>query len=199
MAGARYQCSAGDRVLNLLAQLGISTPSFVLGLLSVLVFADWLGWFPVSGMLSAIGDGGAMDLLSHLILPMASLGLVTSAMIARAARDAALDALQQETIAMARVRGVGEQSIYRTHVRRRVVAGLVPVVGSQIGFLICGAVYIETIFQWPGLGRLLVDAVAARDIPLVQGGVLIVAVITILVTLLVDLIRLWLAPRAGKL
>jgi len=195
LSAARYQRFVSGRDLRLLVLLGISTQPILLGLLSILVLAVWLGWFPVSGMLYAFGDGGLLDLLSHLTLPTLSLSLVAGAVIARAAWAATADVLQQWPIAMARARGVREGSIFRVHVYRTVLPRLVPVIGSQVGFLIGSAVYIETIFQWPGLGRLLVDAILVRDIPLVQGVLLDLAAFYVLVTLAADLVHLWLDSR----
>lgn len=195
VSAARYQRLVSDRDLRLLVLLGISTQPILLGLLSMLVLAVWLCWFPVSGMLYAFGDGGVLDLLSHLVLPTLSLALVPGAVIARVAWAAAADVLQQEPIAMARARGVGEGRVFKGHVYRTVLPRLAPVIGLQIGFLIGGAVYIETIFHWPGLGRLLVDAVLIRDIPLVQGVLLVLAAFYVMAILVVDLVQLRLDSR----
>ncbi len=195
LSAARHQRRIGDRLLRLLILLGISTPSLLPGLLLVLVFAVWPGWFPVSGLHSAFGDGGPWDLLSHLLLPVLSLALAAGAVIARTTRSAAVEIMQQDPIRMARARGIGERRLHRVHVLKGVLGRLVLEVGWLAGFLIGGALYIETIFQWPGLGRLLVEAVGVRDIPLIQGVILVLTVLYLLVRLLADLVHRWLDPR----
>lgn len=195
LAAARQRRRSGRWTFGLLVLLGVSTPSFVVGLLFVLVFAVWPGWLPISGLSSAFGSGGAAERLSHLVLPVLSLALVAGAVIAREARAAALDVRRSEPIRLARLNGIGERRIARGPVLRAVLSRVVPLIGLQAGFLIGGAVYVETIFEWPGLGRLLAEAVVARDLPLVQGGILVLAVVYLLVTLAADLAGLWLDPR----
>jgi peptide/nickel transport system permease protein len=176
-----------DRLVTLGVLLGISIPSFWLGLLLILVFAVWLGWLPASGMSTVWLDGHAPgDLLRHLIMPTLSLSLVAAGVIGRIGRAAAIDVLGAEHIRLCRARGIGERRIVLVHGVKGVLARIVPVIGLQAGFLIGGAVYVETIFQWPGLGRMLVDAIAARDLPLVQGGVLVLASAYVLVNLAAD-------------
>ena len=180
-----------DRLVTLGVLLGISIPSFWLGLLLILVFAVWLGWLPASGMTTVWSDAGglrgAADVARHLILPSLSLALVAGGVIGRLTRGAAIDVLAAASIRMARARGIPEHRVLLVHALKAVLARMTPVIGLQAGFLLGGAVYIETIFQWPGLGRLLVDAIAARDLLLVQGGVLVLAVAYVLVNLAADL------------
>lgn len=180
-----------DRLVTLGVLLGISIPSFWLGLLLILVFAVWLGWLPASGMTwvwsNAGGLGAAPDIARHLLLPTLSLALVAGGVIGRLTRGAAIDVLASAPIRMARARGIPERRILLVHTLKSVLARMVPVIGLQAGFVIGGAVYIETIFQWPGLGRLLVEAIAARDLLLVQGGVLLLAAAYVLVNLVADL------------
>jgi peptide/nickel transport system permease protein len=176
-----------DRLVTLGVLLGISIPSFWLGLLLILVFAVWLGWLPASGMATVWRDGQSPgDLLRHLILPTLSLSLVAAGVIGRVGRSAAIEVLGAEHIRLCRARGISERRILLIHGLKGVLARIVPVIGLQAGFLIGGAVYVETIFQWPGLGRMLVDAIAARDLLLVQGGVLILASAYVLVNLAAD-------------
>jgi len=176
--------------------LGISIPSFWLGLLLILLFAVWLGWLPASGMTTVWADAvSPAEVLRHLVLPVASLSLVAAGVIARIGRGAAIDVLTAEHIVMCRARGITEHRIVLVHALKGVAARMMPVIGLQAGFLIGGAVYIETIFQWPGLGRLLVDAIAARDLLLVQGGVLVLASAYVLVNLAADLLQHALDPR----
>jgi peptide/nickel transport system permease protein len=132
---------------------------------------------------------GAGDVLRHLLLPTLSLALVAAGVIGRLARSAAIDMLGAEHIRLCRARGITEPRILLLHGLKGVLARTTPVIGLQAGFLIGGAVYIETIFQWPGLGRLLVEAIGARDLLLVQGGVLVLAAAYVVVNLAADLIQ----------
>ncbi|MCG6943562.1 MAG: ABC transporter permease [Thiohalocapsa sp.] len=185
---------ATDRLVTLAVLLGISLPPFWLGLLLILLFGVWLGWLPVSGMATAwlVGTDAApavmwLDVLRHLLLPSLSLALVAAGVIGRIGRGAALDVLAADHIRLCRARGLSERRILLVHVLKGVLARVMPVIGLQAGFVLGGAVYIETIFQWPGLGRLLVDAIAARDLLLVQGGVLVLATAYVMVNLAADL------------
>lgn len=188
-----------DRWITVLVLLGISVPSFWLGLLLILLFAVWLGWLPASGMTlvwsDATGWAAAADVARHLVLPALSLACVAGGVLGRLSRGVAIDVLASAPIRMARARGLPERRVIWRYALKSVVARMVPVIGLQAGFLIGGAVYIETIFQWPGLGRLLVDAIAARDLLLVQGGVLLLASGYVLVNLAADLIQHLLDPR----
>jgi len=190
---------ATDRLVTLAVLLGISLPAFWLGLLLILLFAVWLGWLPASGMTTVWLDdqGWAVlpDLLRHLLLPALSLALVAAGVIGRIGRAAAIDVLAADHIRLCRARGIAGHRILLVHALKGVLARIMPVIGLQAGFLIGGAVYIETIFQWPGLGRMLVDAIAARDLLLVQGGVLVLAVAYVLVNLGADLLQHWLDRR----
>lgn len=183
-----------DRLVTLAVLLGISIPPFWLGLLLILLFAVWLGWLPASGMVTpwlAGGEAGAMllaaDVARHLLLPSLSLALVAAGVIGRIGRGAALEVLAADHIRLCRARGLTQRRILLVHALKGVLARVMPVIGLQAGFVLGGAVYIETIFQWPGLGRLLVDAIAARDLLLVQGGVLVLAAAYVLVNLATDL------------
>jgi len=182
---------ATDRWVTLGVLLGISIPSFWLGLLLILLFAVWLGWLPVAGMTSvwsnAEGLAAVPDVARHLLLPTLSLALVAGGVLGRLTRGAAIDVLASAPIRMARARGIPERRVLGVHALKSVLARMTPVIGLQAGFVIGGAVYIETIFQWPGLGRLLVEAIAARDLMLVQGGVLVLASAYVLVNLAADL------------
>ncbi|MGD8619537.1 MAG: ABC transporter permease [Gammaproteobacteria bacterium] len=184
-----------DRLLTSAVLLGISTPQFWLALLLILVFAVWLGWAPVSGMFAVYGGGGPLDLLRHLVLPATSLAVVVTGVLARFARTLMLDELSQNYVQMARARGLSERRVVYRHAFRNMLGRIMPVIGLQTGFLLGGAVYIETVFQWPGMGRMLVDAIATRDLPLVQGGVLVMALAYVLVNLLADVLQHLLDPR----
>ena len=184
-----------DRLLTLIVLIGISTPSFWLGLLLILLFAVELRWLPASGMYAVYGGGGLHDLLRHLILPALTLSVVATGVLARMTRSAMLEVLRQDFIRTARAKGVSETRVLYVHAFRAALVSIVPVIGVQAGFVLGGAVYIETVFQWPGVGRMLVQAISTRDVLLVQGGVVLVASAYVLFNLLADLGQHWLDPR----
>jgi peptide/nickel transport system permease protein len=184
-----------DRLLTLLVLVGISTPSFWLGLVLTLVFSVWLNWFPASGMRAPYGASGAMDVLRHLALPALTLAVVAAGVIARLTRAGMLEVLRQDFVRTARAKGVREARVVVRHAFRAALVNLVPVIGIQAGFVIGGAVYIETVFQWPGIGRMLVEAISTRDVLLVQGGVLVMAVVYVLINLVADVVQHALDPR----
>jgi peptide/nickel transport system permease protein len=186
-----------DKALTLAVLLGISTPQFWLALLLILVFAVWLHWLPVSGMLSVYAGGGLADLARHLVLPAVSLAVVVTGVLARLSRATMLEELSQDYVRMARAKGLTERQVVYRHAFRNMLGKMVSVIGLQTGFVLGGAVYIETIFQWPGMGRMLVDAISTRDLLLVQGGVLVMASAYVLVNLLADVLQHLLDPRIG--
>ncbi|WP_158045738.1 ABC transporter permease [Skermanella pratensis] len=186
-----------DKILTLLVLVGLSTPSFWLGLILVLVFSVQLGWFPVSGMYAIYGGGDFADLLHHLALPAITLAVVAIGVIARLTRSTMLEVLRQDFVRTARAKGLGEGIVTYKHALRNALVNIVPVIGIQTGFVLGGAVYIETVFQWPGIGRMLVTAISTRDILLVQGGVLVVAACYVLINLAADLVQHMLDPRIG--
>ena len=189
VAAAAHHGRWQDRTLTLGLLLGISTPQFWLALLLILVFAVWLQWLPVSGMYAVYAGGGAADLLRHLLLPTISLAVVVTGVLARLARGAMLEELSRDYIRMARAKGLSEAQVVYRHALRNMLGRMLPVIGLQAGFLLGGAVYVETLFQWPGLGRMLVDAFASRDLLLEQGGVLDMASDCVLVIVGADLVH----------
>jgi len=184
-----------DRLLTFVVLIGISVPSFWLGLLLILFFAVELRWLPASGMFAIYGGGDLPDLLHHLILPALTLSVVATGVIARLTRAAMLEMLRQDFIRTARAKGVSERRVLYVHAFKAALVSVMPVIGVQAGFVLGGAVYIETVFQWPGVGRMLVQAISTRDILLVQGGVVVVSACYVLFNLLVDLAQCWLDPR----
>ena len=184
-----------DRLLTFMVLIGISVPSFWLGLLLILLFAVDLRWLPASGMYAIYGGGDLPDLLRHLILPALTLSVVAAGVIARLTRSAMLEVLRQDFIRTARAKGVSERRVLYVHAFKAALVSVMPVIGVQAGFVLGGAVYIETVFQWPGVGRMLVQAISTRDILLVQGGVVVVSACYVLFNLLVDLAQCWLDPR----
>ncbi len=184
-----------DRALTSLSLIGISTPAFWLAMLAMLGLSVHLGWFPVSGMYPHLGEASTLAVAHHLVLPAVTLALPAAGVIARLMRAAMLEALSSDYVRLARAKGLPEARVRYVHAFRTSLAQVVPVIGLQAGFVLGGTVYVETVFQWPGLGKLLVDAIAERDVLLVQGGVLVVASLYVVVNLAADLIQRLLDPR----
>jgi peptide/nickel transport system permease protein len=190
---ARHHNTATDQAFMVFALLGISIPNFLLGLLFVLVFGVWLAWFPVAGYVPL--EDGWLATARSLVMPAFSLGLVQSALIARIARSSMLDVLREQYVTTGRAKGLAERAIVYKHALRNALVPTVTVIGISFAVLISGAVVVETVFNIPGLGRLIVSAVLRRDYPVVQGVVLVIAGLYMLVNLLVDLSYLLIDPR----
>ncbi|WP_207477297.1 ABC transporter permease [Arenibaculum pallidiluteum] len=195
IVSAVRQFGLADKLVTLAVLVGISLPSFWLGLLLILLFAVRWRLLPASGMYAIYGGGDLADLLRHLVLPAVTLAIVAAGVIARLTRSAMLEVLRQDFVRTARAKGLGEGRVILGHALRAAMVGVIPVIGIQAGFVLGGAVYIETVFQWPGIGRMLVDAIAKRDVLLVQGGVLVVATCYVLFNLAADLLQRLLDPR----
>ena len=174
-----------DRAARLVSLIGVAVPSFVLGPLLVLVFAIHLGWLPVSG-----NDGP-----THVILPATTLALGMSGVLVRLTRSAMLDVLAADHLRTARAKGAGTMRVAIVHALRTALPPVVTVIGLQAGALLAGAIVTETIFAWPGVGRLVVQAIGARDYPLVQGCVLIIGLAYVMVNLATDVALALLDPR----
>lgn len=184
-----------DRIVTFFVLIGISTPAFWLGLIFILLFAVQWRVLPASGMYAVYGGGDLPDLLIHLILPATTLAIVATGVIARLTRAAMLEVLRQDFVRTARAKGLNERAVIYRHAFKAALVSIIPVIGIQAGFVMGGAVYIETVFQWPGIGAMLVNAISTRDILLVQGGVLVVAVTYVLINLLADVAQAILDPR----
>jgi ABC-type dipeptide/oligopeptide/nickel transport system permease component len=184
-----------DRVVMLVTLTANSTPSFWLGLVLILVFSLGLHVLPSSGMVSARGDGGLLDVAQHLVLPAITLGAISSALIARMTRASLLEVLHQEYVLVARAKGLREGLLVRRHALKNALLPVLTVMGLQMGSLLGGAVITETIFTWPGIGLQLYRGIALRDVPLVQGAALVIATSFVLINLLVDLLYSFLDPR----
>ncbi|MCR9140058.1 MAG: ABC transporter permease [Alphaproteobacteria bacterium] len=195
VVSAARQYGLADRAITFAVLLGISIPSFFLGMMMILIFAVKLRWFPVSGMWPIYGARDLYALISHLTLPALSLAVVATGVIARLSRSAMLEVLRQDFIRTARAKGVHERSVIWRHALRAAMVSIIPVLGVQAGFVLSGAVYIEMVFQWPGVGRMLVDAILKRDILLVQGGVVFVAACYVIFNITVDVAQSLLDPR----
>jgi len=195
VASAIRPNSVLDRLSAVASLFGASMPTFWLGIVLMVVFALWLGWLPASGMYAAYGGGDLRDLLAHLVLPAVTLAAASVTIIARLTRATMLETLGQDYIRTARAKGVVERAVVLRHGLKNALIPIVTVVGVQAGYLLGGAVLTETVFAWPGVGTLMVQGILARDFPLVQGCVLVVALSFVLVNLAVDLLYAWLDPR----
>jgi len=195
IVAAARRGSLADRLTTVVAMLGQSMPAFWVGLLLIITFSLRLGWLPGTGMYSPAGNQGVADLLVHLILPAVTLALVPLSIIARLTRSSMLDVIGQDFIRTARAKGLAEQTVIGKHAFRNILVAMATVFGLQAGFLLAGAVYVETVFSWPGIGFMMVNAILTRDFPLVQGGVLLVAATYVLINLVTDLAYAYVDPR----
>ena len=211
-AAKRY--GGGFDHFSLVASLiGVSIPVFFLGIILKYVFAVQLGWLPTVGRIDVLielehptnfyvidailaGDPAALwDVLKHLILPAIALGSIPLAIIARITRAAVLDVQNDDYVRTARAKGMPPAVVDRRHVLRNAMLPIVTIIGLQVGFLLAGAVLTETVFAWPGIGTWLVDAIESRNYPVLQGGILFVALIFVVVNLIVDVSYAFLNPR----
>ena len=182
-----------DRFGTSFALFGICMPNFLIALLLIFLFGVTLRWLPISGYVDPMEE--LWDGLRSLALPAITLGLALAAVITRTLRSSMLEALSEDYIRTARAKGLSEGAVIRAHALKNALIPVVTVLGLQLGTLIGGAVITEYVFALPGIGRLVVDAVFARDYPLVQGVVLLIAVGFILSNLMVDLLYGWIDPR----
>jgi peptide/nickel transport system permease protein len=188
VASAVWPNSAFDALSRLGSLFGLSMPIFWTGLVLIVIFSLWLNWLPVGGAGS----------LAHLVLPAITLALPSVAMLARMTRSAVLDVLREDYVRTARAKGVGEALVLSRHALRNAFIPIVTLLGLQSGQLMGGAVLTETVFAWPGLGRLMVKAIFARDYVLLQGAVLLFALAFVVINLLVDLSYGLLDPRVAR-
>jgi peptide/nickel transport system permease protein len=193
--------------------LGISMPPFWLGIILIIFFSSTLRWLPVSGrivyglepafitgmyVIDSLLQGRFDSFLSataHLLLPSITLGLALAAIVARVMRSSMLEVMRQDYVTLARAKGNREFIVINKHALRNALIPTVTVVGIQIGMLLGGNMIVETVFGWPGIGRLAVDAIFARDYPLVQGVVIIYSFTYVMVNLLVDILYTFINPR----
>lgn len=174
-----------DYLSTSLALIGVSMPAFWLAIMLVMLFAVELGWLPAAGM------GG----VRHIVLPAVVLGTGSAGIIARMTRSTMMDVLRQDYVTTARAKGLTERVVVYLHALRNAMIPTVTVIGMQIGSLLTGAVLTESVFAWPGVGRLLVDSILGRDYPVVQATLLVVAFIYVGANLLVDILYAFLDPR----
>jgi peptide/nickel transport system permease protein len=193
---ATHHRRAGDYVTMVVSQLGIAVPSFWTGLLLILLFSVHLGWLRSGGF-----DGwsaGALAGLRSLVLPAFALGFFQAAVLVRATRSAVLDVLREDYVRTARAKGLAEGRVLGVHTLRNALIPVVTVAGIQLGQLIAGSIILESVFALPGLGRLALGAISARDLPLIQGVTLFVASSIVLINFAVDLAYGLLDPRIRR-
>ncbi|MGW3957741.1 ABC transporter permease [Streptomyces sp. NPDC004752] len=184
-----------DRAAMLLVQVGSNLPVYWFGLIVVWITAVHRQWLPAGGMHDLRGDGGFGDLLLHLVAPAFVASLVSMLIVARFVRAAVIESEQSDYIRTYRSQGFGRAAILGKHIGRNILPPIVNTTGLTVGSVITGVVFVETIFAWPGLGSVLLNAVAGADYPVIQTGVLLVAVAFVLVNLITDILLDLLNPR----
>jgi glutathione transport system permease protein len=182
---AVYRNGWFDSTVLAVSLLGISIPSFFLGISLMLFFSVYLGWLPLTGM----------DSWKNIVLPTLTLGIPNAAIISRITRSSLVEVLNQDYVRTARAKGLKEFVVVGRHGVRNALIPVVTVVGLQMGYLLGGAVVTETVFAWPGIGRLIVQSIAARDFPVVQASVLLLALTFVMINLLTDVLYRILDPR----
>ena len=182
---AAFKYRTLDNVILILSLIGISAPAFFVGLVLMIVFSVQLGWLPLTGN----------DSWRHLILPCVTLGLANAAIIARVMRARLIETLDSDYVRTAYAKGLSGYSVITRHGMRNALMPVITVVGLQMGYLLGGAVITETVFSWPGLGRLIIQSISSRDLPLVQASVLLIAVTFVIINLLTDLLYGLVDPR----
>ncbi|MGL4645066.1 MAG: ABC transporter permease [Vagococcus fluvialis] len=184
-----------DYFFTVISLVGVSIPVFWLGLMLVLLFSVTLGWLPATGMGNM--KNGFLDYFSHLILPSLTLATIPMANFSRITRSSMLEVMNQNYIKTARAKGVGSFSIVMKHGLKNAATPILTVLGMQLSSMLSGAVLTETIYSWPGMGRLIVDAINKRDFIVVQGTVLFLALMYVLINLLVDILYKVVNPRVS--
>ncbi len=195
MFAAARSFSAFDRISMSITLVIGSTPPYWLALLLVLAFALEVRWFPATGMTSLTGDGGLLDIAHHLVLPAIATAAAPAAIITRMVRSSMLEVLNQNYIRVARAKGIARRVILWRHALRNALPPIATISGLQLGFLLGGALFTEVIFAWPGLGNQLYYSIVARDVPVVQAAVLVIALAFVLVNLAIDILNAFLDPR----
>lgn len=188
------QYSVSDRATMVLVLVGFSMPIFWLGIMLQILFGLKLGVLPVSGLQSP-DRGDLLDLFGHLILPSVALATGAMAIIARMTRSSMLEVIRQDYVRTARSKGLSERLVINRHALKNALIPVVTVVGMQVGYLLGGDVLVEIVFSYPGIGLAMINGILARDFPLVQGAILLVASSYVLVNLAVDLLYAYLDPR----
>lgn len=192
--GATHRNSASDYVATVGAMIALSIPTFWFGLIGIYVFSLRLGWLP-SGNMYTIGDGSVLNVLHHLIMPSVVLALVHIAIWSRFMRSATLDAISQEFVKTARAKGVSERRVVMKHVVGNALLPMISLAGVQVPSLLTGALVTETVFSWPGMGRLFLDSLSYSDYPVVMGLLMFSAILTIVANFIADVAVALVDPR----
>jgi peptide/nickel transport system permease protein len=185
-----------DRFASVISQIGISVPDFWLSIVLILVFAGTLGWLPSGGYAPLFGD--PLGWLQRLVLPAIAAGVVSGSVITRFVRSSVLEALGQDHVRTAMSKGLPRRQVLTWHVLRNALLPLVTVTGVQLAYLLSGVVVVEIVFSWPGLGQLSLQAVQARDLPVLQGAILLFAFVFLVINLVVDLLYSRIDPRIRR-
>jgi ABC-type dipeptide/oligopeptide/nickel transport system permease component len=185
MLAAQRRGSTTDSAIGVFTLFGLSVPNFALGPVLILIFSVDLGWLPVSGR------GG----ISHLILPAITLGAALAAILTRMVRTSVIEELSSDYVRTARAKGLSESRVLFRHAFRNALIPILTILGLQFGTLLAGTIVTESIFSWPGVGRLAVQAIQARDYPLLQGCILLIAISYVFVNLMTDLVYAFVDPR----
>lgn len=192
--GATHRYSAFDYIATIGAMVALSIPTFWFGLVGIYVFSLELGWLPAGNMYT-IGDGSALNYLHHLIMPSVVLALVHIAIWSRYMRTATLDVISQEFVKTARAKGVPERRVLMKHVVGNALLPMITLAGVQLPSILTGALVTETVFTWPGMGRLFLDSLGYSDFPVVMGLLMFSAILTIVGNLIADLVVALVDPR----
>jgi peptide/nickel transport system permease protein len=182
-----------DVIVRVTSQFGVSVPDFWMGILLIALFSTTLGWLPTSGYRPLFSDPAGW--LSHILLPGLTVGLVAGAILTRYVRSAVLDVAAMGYVRTARSKGLSPAVVTFRHTVRNALVPILTITGIQLATILGGVIVVEVVFAWPGLGRLVYNAVAARDYPVIQGAVLLIAVLFLLINLLVDLLYAVVDPR----
>ncbi|MDT5106318.1 MAG: peptide/nickel transport system permease protein [Mycobacterium sp.] len=190
---ALHEGRISDGIVRVTSQLGVSVPDFWMGILLIALFSTTLGWLPTSGYRPLLGDPGGW--LQHLVLPGLTVGLVAAAILTRYIRSAVLEVAAMGYVRTARSKGLSPRVVTFRHTVRNALVPILTITGIQLATILGGVIVVEVVFAWPGLGRLVYNAVAARDYPVIQGAVLLIAVLFLLINLIVDMLYAVVDPR----
>jgi len=190
---ALHEGRISDGIVRVTSQFGVSVPDFWMGILLIALFSTTLGWLPTSGYRPLLGDPGGW--LQHLVLPGLTVGLVAAAILTRYIRSAVLEVAAMGYVRTARSKGLSPRVVTFRHTVRNALVPILTITGIQLATILGGVIVVEVVFAWPGLGRLVYNAVAARDYPVIQGAVLLIAVLFLIINLIVDLLYAVVDPR----
>jgi peptide/nickel transport system permease protein len=194
LLAAFRQGRALDKLASAMAIIGVSVPHYWAGIILIIIFSVQLNWLPAMG---ASSDGGLVEYLRHMTLPTIALALIPLGVIARVTRSAALDILNQEFVLALRAKGLAHRRVFG-HVVKNAAPQIITVLGLQFGFQLGGSVLVEAVFSWPGTGYLLNLAIFQRDMPVLQGVILVLATFFVLLNLLVDVLQTYIDPRIAR-